>query len=350
MYRFHSGRTRASTRRCLAAVLAAVAFVFLPAPGPAHATEPTCQDLDFPVTVLAVSQTMHGTLCVPAEGTSTVQVLIPGGTYNSSYWDIAYEPETRSFRKAMNRAGYATLALDRLGTGRSSTPPSVLLTTISEAIPVHQVIQKLRSGELGPRFDKVILGGHSFGSGVAIIEAATFHDVDGVLITGLAHRINLGGTIPIFAATLPAILDPKFARSGHDLGYLTTLPNTRYSLFHRPGPNVPAAIAFDEATKDTSVHTQAVDLFTLGIILPYSRLIDKPVMVVLGQDTVFCGLLATDCSSADGIKRTEALYYSSAADLQTYALPGYGHAINYAPNAPDYHQAVRQWADRKIGR
>jgi hypothetical protein len=117
------------------------------------------------------------------------------------------------------------------------------------------------------------------------------------------------------------------------------LPNTRYSIFHQPGPKVAGAIAVDEATKDTSVHTQAVDLFTHGIILPYSRLIDQPVMVVLGQDTVFCGLLATDCSSAAGIKRSEAPYYSSAADLHTYA-----------PNAPDYHRAVVEWADRKIGR
>ncbi|RSM79976.1 alpha/beta hydrolase [Kibdelosporangium aridum] len=321
---------------------------FLTSPMQAGASE-SCRDLNFPVTLTAVPQTMYGRLCVPTGGANTVQVLIPGGTYNSSYWDIAYSPETRSYRRAMNKAGYATVALDRLGTGRSSTPLSVLLTTITEADVVHQVIQQLRSGARGPQFSKVILAGHSFGSGMAIIEAATFHDVDAVLITGLAHRINLGGTIPVFAATLPAILDPKFAGSGHDPAYLTTLPNTRYDIFHKPGPKVDAAVAFDESTKDTSVHTQAIDLFSLGIILPYSRLIDKPVMIALGQDTVFCGPLATDCSSAAGIKRTESLYYSAAADLHTFALQGYGHAINYAPNATEYHNAVREWADRKVG-
>ncbi|WP_020671030.1 alpha/beta hydrolase [Amycolatopsis nigrescens] len=349
MYRFRGGRKSVSIRRCLAAGLAVVALAFLPAPAPALAAEPTCREMYFPVTLLGTPQTMHGNLCVPAGGSETVQVLIPGGTYNSTYWDIGFEPEKRSYRLAMNRAGYATLALDRLGTGRSSVPPSVLLTTITEAGSVHEVVQMLKSGEKGPRFEKVILGGHSFGSGVAIVEAATFHDVDGVLVTGLAHRLNVGGAVPIFAATLPAFLDPKFAGDGHDLAYLTTLPNTRYSIFHKPGPMVEGAIAFDEATKDTSVHTQAVDLFPLGVILPYSKLIDAPVMIALGQDSVFCGLLATDCSSAEGIKRTEAAYYSPAADLNTYALQGYGHAINYAPNAPDYHRAVVEWADRKVG-
>jgi pimeloyl-ACP methyl ester carboxylesterase len=345
---FHSGRNRALIRRCLALGLVAAGLSFMTTPIQAAAAA-SCQDKYFPVTLGLVPQTMYGRLCVPAGGANTVQVLIPGGTYNSSYWDIAYSPETRSYSRAMNNAGYATLAIDRLGTGRSSIPLSVLLTTITEAGAVHQVIQQLRSGARSQRFGKVILAGHSFGSGMAIMEAGTFHDVDGVLITGLAHRINLGGTIPVFTATLPAILDPKFARSGHDLAYLTTMPDTRYDIFHKPGPKVDAAIAYDESTKDTSVHTQAIDLFSLGVILPYSRLIDKPVMIALGQDTVFCGLLATDCSSAEGIKRTESLYYSAAADLHTFALHGYGHAINYAPNAADYHKAVREWADRKVG-
>jgi pimeloyl-ACP methyl ester carboxylesterase len=349
VYTVHGGRLRAFFHRFLAVGFAVVLLGFLPAPGIARADGPSCRSVDIPVTLVALPQTMHGTLCVPAAGARTIHVLIPGGTYNSTYWDIGYQPETRSFRKAMNNAGYATLALDRLGTGGSSIPPSVSLTTITEAVPVHEVIGKLKSGELGPRFDKVILGGHSFGSAMAIVEAATFHDVDGVLITGLAHRINLGGTIPVFAATLPAILDPKFSDGRHDPGYLTTLPDTRYSIFHSPGPKMDGAVTFDESTKDTSVHTQAVDLFLLGVITPYSALIDKPVMIALGQDTVFCGLLATDCSSSEAIKRTEAPYYSDAADLRTFALQGYGHAINYAPNAPDYHRAVMEWADQKIG-
>lgn len=343
---FHGG-WKHGVFRYPAAGLAALALSFLVAPVSAKAVEPNCQDVYFPVTLLDLPQTMHGRLCVPDGGATTVQVLIPGGTYNSSYWDIGFEPEIRSYRRAMNHAGYATLALDRLGTGLSSVPLSASLTTSGEAAAVHQVIQQVRAEA---RFTKVILGGHSFGSGIAIIEAGTFHDVDGLLITGLAHRLNVGGTVPVFAATYPAVLDPRFAGSGLDPGYITTMPGTRYSIFHQPGPVVDGAIAYDEATKDTSVYTQAVDLFLITVILPYSAVIDKPVMVALGQDPVFCGLLATNCSSAAGIKRTESLYYSSAADLRTFALPGYGHAVNYAPNAPDFFAAVVDWADTKIGR
>src|SRR5262245_48420202 len=123
------------------AVLALVAgFVFSPIPAQA---ETSCQDVTFPVSVAGLQQTMAGTLCVPA-GAHTLQVLVPGGFYNRAYWDVTVDPATRSFRQAMNNAGYATLAVDRLGTGASSEPPSAVLTAIVQASAVHQVIQAMR--------------------------------------------------------------------------------------------------------------------------------------------------------------------------------------------------------------
>src|SRR5690348_1463454 len=108
------------------AAAALVAGVVL-TPAPAQAETTTCQDVTFPVTVVALQQTMAGTLCVPS-GAHPLQVLVPGGFYNRSYWDIALPP--RSYRLAMNNAGYAILAIDRLGTGASSEPPSAVLTAI----------------------------------------------------------------------------------------------------------------------------------------------------------------------------------------------------------------------------
>jgi hypothetical protein len=61
-------------------------------------------------------------------------------------------------------------------------------------------------------------------------------------------------------------------------------------------------------------------------------------------------MLATDCGSAATYLRAEAPFYVPAAHLETYVLPGYGHALNYAPNAPDLHAAVVAWADRMVGR
>lgn len=186
---------QAFRRLCAALLLTAAA---LAVPTPAQADTVTCQDLYVPV---ALGQ-MHGRLCAPSQA-QTVVVLIPGGTYNASYWDIAYTPELRSFRLAMNQAGVATLAVDRMGTGSSSKPLSALLSATVQANAVHQVIQSIRA-----RFTKVIVGGHSIGSAMAMIEAGTFHDVDGVLVTDMTHRMNYVTVIPVLANMIPAPWTP----------------------------------------------------------------------------------------------------------------------------------------------
>ncbi|WP_439386308.1 alpha/beta hydrolase [Amycolatopsis lexingtonensis] len=303
-------------------------------PTPARAATATCEDLNVPVTLSLLPETMHGRLCAPP-GARTVVVLIPGGTYNASYWDIGYTPQTRSFRLAMNDAGIATLALDRLGTGASSKPLSTLLSASTQATAAHQVIQSIRS-----RFPEVIVGGHSIGAAMAMIEAGRYHDVDGVLVTGMTHRMNLITVIPVLANMIPAPLDP--AVPGRDAGYLTTSPGTRYTAFHTPGPLDEAAIAYDESTKDVFATTEAVDSLTLTtVVTPASRQITVPVLLVLGNDPHFCGTLGSDCSSPEALRASEASFFGGP--LQTYILDGYGHAINYALNAPTYFSVVTGW-------
>lgn len=346
----HSGRTAARVRRIGAAALTALGLAFLLTPTQAQAAEPTCQDLRFPVTLVGTAQTMAGTLCVPA-GARTVQVLVPGGFYNSAYWDIAVDPALHSFRRAMNNAGYATLTVDRLGTGRSTLPPSVLLSAITQADAVHQVVQALRAGTRSQSFAKVFLGGHSLGSAISIIEAATYRDVDGVLVTSMGHHLNLLGLAPIAATFVPALLDPAFTGRVLDPGYLTTMSGTRWNSLHRPGPYDAAIDRFDEITKDVAAPTELVDAALLGTLTPYTRQVGVPVLTVMSsQDPTFCGLLATDCSSSATFLAAERSFYGPAARLQAYVLPNYGHSLNYAPNAPDLHKVVTAWADRMVGR
>jgi pimeloyl-ACP methyl ester carboxylesterase len=328
----------------LVSILTAVVIGLPATPATAQVAATACQDLTLPVTLAGTAQKIHGRLCTPT-GAKTLQVLVPGASYNSAYWDFPYTPETRSFRLAMNNSGYATLTLDRLGTGRSTKPASVLLTSFTQADVVHQVVQAMRQ-----RFGKIVLGGHSVGSAIAVIEAGTFHDVDAVLVTGLTHGINALGAIPILASLVPAALDSKFLLQGYDLGYLTTMPGTRFTDFHLPGQRIAGVGETDENTKDAFAAGEVVDTVLLGAILPYSRNIKVPVLLVMGNDPAFCGFPAPDCSSAESLYRAEAPDYSPEAELETYVLGSYGHSLNFAPDAPQYHAAVVQWADKTVGR
>ncbi|MFC6094562.1 alpha/beta hydrolase [Saccharothrix lopnurensis] len=308
-------------------------------PTPAGAEPVPCREVRVPVAVAGTAQAVAGTLCAPA-GSTTVQVLVPGGTYNRSYWDVSHQPDTRSYRLAMNRAGIATLAVDRLGTGRSSRPPSALVTATTQAEAVHQVIRTLR-----PRFSRVVVGGHSIGSAMALVEAGLHRDVDGVLVTGFTHRMNLVAVVPVLAGMVPAALDPKFLGRTLDPGYLTTATGTRFRSFHAPGPEVPGAVALDESTKDVFSVAEAVDTPALNnVVVPFTRLVEAPVLIVVGEDNHFCGPpLGSDCSSAEALRASEAPFFSPAARLEAHVLPGYGHSINYAPNAPDFHRVVVAW-------
>jgi hypothetical protein len=78
------------------------------------------------------------------------------------------------------------------------------------------------------------------------------------------------------------------------------------------------------------------------VITPASQQITAPVLMVVGNDPHFCGTLGSDCSSPEALRASEAPFFGTSS-LRTYILNGYGHAINYAPNAPTYFGVVTNW-------
>ncbi|MET9230978.1 alpha/beta hydrolase [Lentzea sp. NPDC003310] len=324
-------------RLCAAVLLAAL----IPVPTPASAAQTTCEDVFTPVQFGLIRQTMYGRLCVPQRAT-TVQVLVPGGTYTSGYWDIPVDGEKRSVTRAMNNAGIATMVVDRIGSGRSTKPLSILVDVPNQAEAVHQVIQNLR-----PRFSKVLVGGHSIGSAIAMAEAGTYRDVDGVLITGMTHQWDYVRAVPALTNLIPALLDSKLALRGLDVGYLTTAPGSRYRMFHAPGPEVPAVTSWDESTKDVVSAGEFVTTALMSnLVLPVSALIDVPVMTIQTSADYFCGTppLGADCSSSDALVRSEKPFYPKAPRLDGFVVNGYGHVFNFDTRTADsYHAAVVAW-------
>jgi pimeloyl-ACP methyl ester carboxylesterase len=333
-------------RRALIALIAVLATCVVPLPAPAIADQ-RCTETDVPVTLaLLLPQKVHGKLCLPAgDIPKTVQLLVHGGTYNRLYWDLPNVPVRYSYQRDMADQGLATFAIDALGSGESSRPLSALITGTALASVVHQVIGQLRAGRVGgTRFDRVVLVGHSMGSGIVAVEASTYHDVDGVILTGFSHSMDLLALTAIFVdGVRPAALDPLLSRRNSDPGYVTTMPGTR-RVFHDPGLVDADVLTADEATKDQVAATVVPDLLTLAFNGPLTRSIAAPVLTANGAlDGLFC---AFHCAGTEELRAAEAGFFTS--ELSVFLLPGSGHSLGLSRNAPDYRAAVRDWVTARF--
>ena len=322
----------------------------------------TCRhDLRLPVALAAgrpTSYTVSAELCSTAaerRDGRTVQLLIPGATYDHRYLDFGtIEGRRYSYARDTAAQGYPTFALDMLGTGDSSTPPSDQITIATAAFVAHQAVQALRDGRVaGIRFGKVIEVGHSLNSIAVWQEAITYHDVNGVIVTGVAHSIaakfaGLAGT-----DFYPASMDPTFAGRGLDADWLTTTPGARGTLFYSAGDADPAMIAADEAGKGL---VSATELNTGVPLVPTdgTLAIRVPVLDILGaNDLTTCGAnpqgQVFDCSSGAAVAAKEAPFYAPEARIHGCVIPGSGHDISLARNNWLQVEDAIRWSNAYVG-
>lgn len=291
---------------------------------------------------------LWGQLC-SRRGTSprTVQVLVPGGTYNHVYWDFPYRKGIYSYVRAATSAGYATFAIDRIGTGRSDHPPAGDLYLAGEATALHDVISALRSGAVGGhRFRHVITAGHSYGGFVVVTEAARYRDVDGVMSVGSLHGMTDVVRDGIGVVNHDANVDPAFAGRGYD-GYLTTVPGVRGRLYHDPRTSNAEIDALDEQFKD--VHSANLLPESFAYLFPptpadaISRRVTAPVLAVIGgADFGFCGTGGLDCTSAETVRAQETPYWPRRTTFAV--IPATGHSLHESTTAPITTAVMVAWA------
>lgn len=348
-----------------------------------------CHPVRFPVALEpggAHHAHLSGDVCYPSQQVpalqKTVQVLVSGTAYGKSYWDFPYQPETYSYVRAANAAGFATFNFDRVGIGGSSRPLSSQVTIPSNAYSIHQAVQRLRSGAVdGVRYERVVLVGHSLGSLIAWYEAAGYQDVDAVIASGILHTFDGPGVAKFGLTLYPAALDPRFAGKTIDPGYLTTTPGTRADSFYHL-PNVdPQVVDTDEAFKETATFFEAADVFGQelpgslgGVRRPLCSLlagecegatrphwygvtpkITVPVLNVVGEyDTLLCGGATTRpnrCADPEAMRADERAYFRGLAKkcLVQAWVPDSGHNLNLHRNAPSWFDLANRWAAFTVG-
>ena len=348
----------------------------------APAASQQCKNVQIPVSLSQGSpkdQNIVGQICYPNGQNAIpggIQILVSGATYGSWYWDLPYQPSRYSYVQAANQAGFATFNFDRIGIGQSSHPASTSVTLQSNAYVVHELIQGLRAGTIdGNQYDKVVMVAHSLGSLIAWTEAGTYHDVNGVVVSGILHAFYLPGMVNFISTLYPAALDPQFLGKIIDPGYLTMRPGTRESVFYYPPDTNPQVVQLDEQAKQTATITEAQGAYLdelpgtlrpatglLCSILPgvcsgptswlaygITRLINVPVLDVVGQyDSLFCGgpNAANQCQNVSQLQAQESAYYTGMTQgcFKLATLPTAGHDLNLELNAQDWFSLANSWS------
>jgi alpha-beta hydrolase superfamily lysophospholipase len=319
----------------VAALLATAAAV------PAQADDVfTCTDVNLPISVPGVPDgTIHGRYCASADSTGTpLQILVPGITYTNTYFDFPGFDGRYSYTDFMNERGYDTLAIDRLGIGRSTRPAlGVLVNASSNADALHQVVDSVRShGLAGRHYTTIVLTGHSYGTFVADLTSATYHDVDGVIGTGWFQQPTALGVAGIVSILWPAAVDPRFVGTIIDPTYVTTRPGTRGFFYHGADTD-PAVIAADDATRNTASLSETTYLIPEATGL--TTRIGVPTLRVIGQyDNVICN--PVPCTQGGLDQLAPALF---PAGVTVHVQPDAGHDIALELNDTDGFDAQLSW-------
>ncbi|MFF0595111.1 alpha/beta hydrolase [Streptomyces antibioticus] len=283
-------------------------------------------------------------LLLPAgDPPDTVQLLLPGLTYDRRYWTA---PGALDYTRHAVGEGYAVLALDRPGTGTSEHPPADQVTVDANVDAVHQVVTALREGAPGiPAFRHVVAVGHSLGSGIALIEAARHQDLDALVVTGLLHAVG-----PLYPEAVPALYpaaaDPLLAPAGPPENYLTTLPGRRAALYEHPPGVDPGVSAWHEDTKST---VTAGEGFTLDAIYQPETAagVRAPVLLVVGREDRLFGGGEVSTEDAASVVSHERKFYTGTTDLEAYVVPDAAHSLNVHRTAPSWYAAAHEWLARR---
>lgn len=306
-----------------------------------------CTEVAFPVALddsSPPSFVIRGEFCRPRGGAEVLQILIHGASYNRQYWDFPYKSPHYSYVRRANRAGFATLAIDRLGSGQSDRPPGEAVSVHASASTIHQIVTAVRNGALADEgkctvdLQYIVLVGHSFGSNISWTEAGLYQDVDGLILTGISHDQDPPAAILTQIYSYPAQYDPLFANLNIPSGYLTTMPDMRDEMFYYVPGASPDVIAADEAHKDTLPIGMLFDQFTTYDL---TQNIHVPVLNIVGDfDTLACQL--PSCTGSGGMV-DEGLYYPEDAHYSLIIVPNAGHSLNLHRNAPSWYRQAQRW-------
>ncbi|PRP88900.1 hypothetical protein PROFUN_00368 [Planoprotostelium fungivorum] len=274
-------------------------------------------------------------LCAPSYDLNAVErrmvhILVHGIGFDKSYWDFE---DQYSYIDQAGARGEWTFSFDRLATGNSSYPDAVSdVQSPTEVSILSVLINHLRTGYFGVRFNHVVGVGHSYGSllinGLLKQEASA---LDAVVMTGYTAETmysNMG------LASLDLVLANSTSRfAGLTNGYFVPENTIGVQQSFYTWPNFETSIL--NASTQNAQPVSLGTFFTMGSLLGATSY-TSPVLVLNGRnDYFFCG---GDCKKAgkDGSDASAAVQlaiFPRSRNFRSETLEITGHGIALHKNA-----------------
>jgi pimeloyl-ACP methyl ester carboxylesterase len=253
-----------------------------------------------------------------------INVLVHDITAGGWFWHLREHP-AYDYATQLALRGETSLVLDRLGYDDSPLPDGRKTCLGAQADMLHQVVAQLRA----QGYDEVVLHGHSVGAAIAELEAATFRDVDGLVLMSWADS----GASP--RAIREALLQNAACLTGRRTApYGRTASDFRELLFVTAPPEVVDTATGLRNEDPCGDATSLASLVVVNNVL--THLIDVPVLLL------FAG---KDALNRPDARFLQPLAYGLGAKVTTRVLPGSGSALPLEQSAPRTREHVLAWLD-----
>jgi pimeloyl-ACP methyl ester carboxylesterase len=271
----------------------------------------------------------------------TVTLYLHGWSFGEWLWNFSSVPGY-NYAQIEARSGHASVVIDRIGYGASSRPDGSQICLGSQADVAHQIVGQLRSGSYTggqappPAFGRVALAGHSIGGLVASIEAASFRDVN--LLVVAAYSDDASQTArTTYGRPFNLCRSGGEPVAGGALGYahFDQSPDAFKALmFHSGTPavlNAAATLRTPDPCGD--ILSAPIALARQPALLPKIKV---PVLVICGKKD----LLFVVC-------RNQRKRYTRSRDTSLVLVPGAGHALTLDRNAGVFRRKIGTWLRRR---
>jgi pimeloyl-ACP methyl ester carboxylesterase len=261
-----------------------------------------------------------------------VLVVWPGGSYDRRYWTWDELPGY-DFASWAAARGFAVVAADHLGVGRSSQPATVdEVNFVAMAAAAGHFVAAVRE-----RFGAgvpIVGVGHSLGGALTVVAQAEHASYDRIGVLGMTHgaKGSVTGGVGDGAEARAAALEqaPTFLED-FEAGYATGYRKENHSWLYFE--DTPAEVmAADDGTASAWPRQAYVDGLTVGYSAEFAARVECPVLLAFGDHDI------------PAEPRDDVAFYRASNDITLLVLPDAAHCHNFASTREILWERLLGWA------